>query len=83
MRVVYKYAIDLEVKMPSQAQIVCVDTQQDKPFIWAVVDTESPEEIRAFRVYGTGESIPDGLRRYIGTYRVGPFVWHVFEVLPS
>jgi hypothetical protein len=67
--------------MPEGAKILCVETQNGQPCIWAMVDESAPTEIRTIEVFGTGHPIPRGEREYIGTFQmmVGGLVYHVFE----
>ncbi len=53
------------------------------PFIWALVDTDAPEEARVFHVRGTGHPA-DALGRYVGTFQIdgGALVFHLFEGEP-
>ncbi len=73
------------VAMPRGAEILAVQTQRDKPKVWAIVDPGQQNEHRSFRIVGTGhEFIRDDLR-YIGTYQLmeGSLVFHVFEQAKS
>lgn len=47
--------------------------------VWAR-HTDGPQEIRSFRVYGTGQSMPDNLA-HVGTALApgGQLVWHLME----
>jgi len=72
----------IDVDMPTGARILAVQTQQETPCIWALVDPSAPKERRRFRVFGTGHRIAqeDSLT-YVGTFQVGDgaLVFHVFE----
>lgn len=79
---IYKYPLQLksgaqEVSMPDGAEILHVADQGGHPTIWALVDTEAKEVVRAFGVFGTGHPCPD--HDYIGTAHANGFVWHIFE----
>jgi hypothetical protein len=78
--VVYKYPVD-EVKMPRGAKVVHVGEQGGKPFLWALVDPDQPEEERTFIVLGTGQAVNGELWSHVGTFQQPPFVWHVFELV--
>jgi len=84
MKVVYKYAIHETVvstlELPKYSKILCVQMQQGKPKIWALVDTKQPLEARKFLVIYTGQEFQDSGSNYIGTYQVGALVYHLFEV---
>jgi len=73
-----------EIEMPMYAEILCVQTQNEIPCLWALVDPTAEKEIRHFEVFGTGHPIEQDhpyRRNYIGTYQLcgGDFVLHVFE----
>jgi len=83
---VYKYPIQagdhIDVEIPKGAEILTVQTQNDQPCIWALVDERAPTERRMFRLAGTGHPIdnPNSLK-YIGTFQLheGSLVFHLFE----
>ena len=88
MKTIYKYTIDVEdvqdVEMPEGAKILCVQTQYETPWIWAMVDNEEAKTLRrVIRIYGTGHPIAVSEERlqYLGTFQLlgGKFVGHVFE----
>ena len=85
MLTVYKYSLDTDmVEMPAGAKVLTAQSQNDKAYMWALVDTTAPLVIRRFRIFGTGfdiEHTPKDLG-YIGTFQVcnGTFIWHVFEI---
>ena len=39
------------------------------------------KQIRTFRVFGTGHTVPDN-SEYLHTTIVGQYVWHLYEILP-
>lgn len=88
MRTIYKFTVRpdmLKVQMPKGAKILTAREQFDEICIWAEVDTDRPNEMRHFEVYGTGHPTPaDGIgqsREYIGTAHLegGALVFHVYE----
>lgn len=87
MRTIYKYKLDTTdlqtVQMPEDARILCVQTQQGEPCLWAMVNPERKRVDRQIATYGTGHPIPvDISAGYIGTYQLsgGMLVFHVFDV---
>jgi hypothetical protein len=74
-----------EVEIPIDAVILCVQTKDGVPCIWAEVDIDAPKEKRTFEIFGTGHEIPFAHRKYIGTFQVGSImgtlVFHVYERL--
>lgn len=88
MKKIYKFEIPVmdvfTVNMPAGAKILTVQTQFNKPVIWALVDTEESYYGKAFQLFGTGQTIEDAEgRRYIGTFQLdaGNFVGHLFEII--
>lgn len=82
--VIYKYSITHKsvqtIELPIHSQILCVQLQFGKPFIWVrIPNPEAPTIERTFEFSGTGEEIDNTIRQYIGTWQEGPFVWHLFE----
>lgn len=82
------------VELPFEAQILCAQTQDGDPYLWALVDPERAKVERHIRIYNTGQPIEAAHRlTYIGTFQVqalrkdgdrGGFrpaslVFHVFE----
>lgn len=76
------YANQTLVNMPAGAEILRLAVQHSVPTIWARVIPDAERVTRTFQIFGTGHPIPPG-SKYIGTFDVGPFVWHVFELLPD
>lgn len=83
-RAVYKYEIPVDDQwhgstMPLPAQIVHAASQsRGVVCLWAEVAPDSTESaVRAFRVFGTGQPIPEGAV-YVGSALDGPYVWHVY-----
>ena len=54
----------------------------DRVEFWAEHNEDAGESDRAFKVFGTGQALPDGAR-WVGTCnRVSGLVWHLYEVTP-
>lgn len=90
MKTIWKYELNFEeftkIEMPKGAEILTVQTQYNKPCLWALVDPEVEKETRTLELIGTGMKVyqDDGYeRKYIGTYQYqkGEFVGHVFEYI--
>lgn len=72
--------------MPQGAEILTVQTQYEKPCIWALVDPRAPMKKVTIETYGTGHNVHEnGYRKYIGTYQLaaGGLIFHCFEWLTS
>jgi hypothetical protein len=90
MKKIYKYKLETtdvqQIEMPQGAQVLCVQTQDEIPCIWAIVDPNAALKSRTFEIYGTGHDFPKNewpdRRRYVGTYqlRKGALVFHCFEI---
>lgn len=78
-----KTAPYFSIDLPQDAKILTVQSQNNKPQIWALVDSENPKETRNFSVVATGGRINKEKEKlnYIGTFQMdeGNFVGHVFE----
>lgn len=73
------------LKMPEGAEILSVQTQDEQPCLWALVDPNAKKENRMFCVYGVGREVNmDDTLEFIGTYQLqgisGTLVFHIFEV---
>ena len=89
MKTIYKYPAHFyghfDLEMPKGAQILTIDTQEEAPYIWAIVDTNAPKEMRKFNMMKTGYPIPkEETLNYIGTFQECrpdvEFVGHLFEI---
>lgn len=86
---VWKFEVignNLPINMPKGADILTIQEQKEKCFIWALVDPQNELEERFFELYGTGVDIPCDMgidRYYINTVQFdgGDLVFHLFERL--
>ena len=85
---IFKYQLETtdlqQIEMPEGATILCIQTQNNVPCIWAMVNPINQNIKRSFEIFGTGHSIPNsGERKYIGTYQLssGLLVFHCFELI--
>ena len=69
----------LVLEMPEDAEVLCVQLQQDNPAVWAKVDPNLPMVARKFFVVGTGQTFPEGASEYLGTWQKDASVLHLFE----
>ena len=79
------FPLQTSIAIPKYAEILTVQTQNDKAYIWTLVNPENEKELRQFEVYGTGHDIRCDLaldRKYINTFQMqgGELVFHLFEV---
>lgn len=87
MKTIYKYPLEQrninEVEMPEGAEILSVQVQNEIPVLWAIVDTENPNEKRKIRIIGTGHEINAcEMMIFIDTFQLPKLglVFHVFEI---
>ena len=86
MKSIHKYRLDtthedkISVMMPRIAKIVRVASQNGQPYLWAIVDTESPLIERHYRMIATGQPIPGG-HDHVASFdkNNGESTWHLFE----
>jgi hypothetical protein len=87
-KVIWKYPLEVRdsnvIEMPYDAKILCVQTQNNIPCIWAIVNKDAYLENRFFRIVGTGQPFQKEFlvyRNYIGTFQLdnGSLVFHLFE----
>ncbi len=88
MKTIWKYEVSIEdrfvVPMPQNAEVLSVQEQNRRAFLWALVDPGNPVVSRTFRLYGTGERIESEAGKFIGTFQFkGLFVFHLFEETPA
>jgi len=85
-KTVYKYGVEIEdeftVHLPQGAEILTVQIQHGRPFMWALVDPSARPESRRFRLAGTGHPINNGALTYINTFQIegGMLIFHLFEI---
>lgn len=93
MLTVFKYPVPphdtFGLELPAGAEILHFNSQNDKMFIWAKVDTDAELEARAFRLAGTGhdllDMIPSHNLSYIGSTKIhgDALIFHLFEFRPE
>lgn len=88
MKTIWKFPLAVaspyQMAMPKGAEVLTVQMQGDTACVWAAVDPNADDERRVFEVFGTGQTMHEDMgveRKYIGTFQVGFYVWHVFERL--
>jgi len=70
--------------VPEGAEILTIQTQYNLPCIWALVNPDAKKVPVQIEIFGTGHPIPEGNRKYIGTYQLhnGSLVFHAFQTTP-
>lgn len=86
MKVIWKYAINpaTVIQIPVGYRLLSVQTQDNQPQLWALVDPSNPKVGRTFRAVATGEEFDDEGYTYVGTFQIngGALVFHLFENTP-
>ena len=91
--VIWKFTLDmneldstdsLDIMIPVDAKILCVQSQYNIPCIWAIVNPCNHTVKKRFTIKGTGHTFQDVDLQdtdYIGTYQLyeGKLIYHVFE----
>ena len=90
---IFKYDLEVvgeiqTVMMPLEAEILTVQTQDNKIKLWALVYPNNKPKPRRFQVFGTGHLVEYSVKdsvidfKYLGTVQIdhGVYVFHVFEV---
>lgn len=74
---------ELSISMPREAQLLHVETKDEQPSLWALVDPKAEKIDRNLLVYGTGHPVPLFHGKYVGTFLVKEMnvtlVFHVFD----
>ncbi len=87
MRMIWKFPLDQTVFqfpgqaiiMPASAKIMAMQVQARVPCLWADLDPTGTQEMRLFRVFGTGHALPQDCV-HVGTWQDPPYVWHLYEL---
>ncbi|AQY22662.1 DUF7352 domain-containing protein [Riemerella anatipestifer] len=86
-KVVYKYPLLVQgvqfVSLPKGAEILCVQEQNRKPCLWALVNPLAEKQDVRIITSSTGEVFNTKNLKYIGTYQLpdNGFVGHLFKYL--
>ena len=84
MQVIYKYPLKIDGEVTiiydSIIKILKIDTQDNWPTLWAIVDTNKEKTVPTkIYNYGTGWNLLKDYGHYIGTAIDGfGYVWHYF-----
>ena len=82
--IIYKYRLEIKdrqlIKMKECAVIMHVGLDvEDHLCVWAEVNSNFRDVQREFFVRGTGQERDDVTGGYLGTVRMDPYMWHVYE----
>lgn len=92
MRVMHKYQLptmeEFTLLLPRGSVIRHVESQERWHYMWVESELRVPKDDRIFRVFATGEDIPDIRQKEMisfwrwewrATWTDRGFVWHLFE----
>ena len=88
-RVIWKFALEITdsqtIQMPCGAEVLTIQTQQEKPFIWALVNPQEEIVNYEFLMLGTEHPIDAADIKWgihVGTFQIhgGALVFHVFNM---
>lgn len=80
---IHKHSIPLVaefvIAMPDGAEILCVQLQNNSPYIWARISTDNIVVDYNFYLYMTGQENNTDTGEYIGTFQLeNGLVYHLF-----
>lgn len=67
------------LNMPTEAEILTVQMQDNAICLWARVDPANGVTQRMLEIFGTGHKMDNAPRAYIATVQVPGLVWHIYE----
>ena len=83
---IFKYELPIiaetiELRLPKRFKICDVNFQEDKIFIWAIIDVHSDLITRKFKIFGTGQLIEntENLSFLKTVHMPNGLVWNVFQ----
>lgn len=89
MNIIYKYPLEIidrqQIELPAGSSILTVQVQNNKLWLWALVDPSAPPATRHIHLFGTGQPMSNAEHDhclYINTVQHSYAVWHFFEHLP-
>jgi len=82
MHQIWKYPISLSsvAKLPGDAEIIHVGSQNEEPVVWASVEMPPCACTKRLCVIGTGWDYSASEWTPVGTVQIGPLVWHLMEM---
>lgn len=84
---IFKYEIPIkdkfDLELPVHSKILSFQVQNEKPYIWVLLDENKVLRRRYFTIVGTGHEFyyHTDIMKYIGTVQMAEesLVWHLFE----
>ena len=84
MKTIHKYPLSIldyqTIEIPEGSRLLCVQTQNGEPQLWAKVDTSKPMEELTLMLFGNGQRFTENPGDYIDTFKMAgdALVFHVF-----
>jgi hypothetical protein len=87
---IWKYQMPVSenftMKLPRGAEIIRMAGENGMLWLWAIVDTSAPDEVRSFDAFKAGGTMPDDLSRHIfrgmaHIYIQAELMLYIFEVI--
>ncbi len=83
---IWKFPLEIhglqDINMPLGAKLLHVETQDNVPTLWAMVDPTQAKASRRIEIRGTGAPFYEANRIYISTYQNKEgCIYHAFEFL--
>ena len=69
------------VKLPAKAKLLTIESLDNKPWLFALVNPDAQDVDRVIKTYETGDTVKSS-GKYIGTYKEvggGTFIYHTFD----
>lgn len=88
MKTIYKYPLEIRdsftLEMPEGAEVLTLQLQEGKPYIWVLVDPTADRIPYTFYMFATGrieEEKKLNKKNYVGSYQLanGRLVFHLFR----
>lgn len=79
---IWKYPVHHDkfaVEVPKGGVFLSCQTQGENPVMWFMVDEAAEKEFRYFRTYPTGRIDESIEGKFLATFQLGVFVFHLFS----
>ena len=85
MNAIWKFPIDTRImrtELPKNSMVLTAQMQNNNIVMWVICNTEEKQkEPRIFRVFDTGEPLPEHRMAFIATIQDEGTVHHIFEMV--
>lgn len=81
---IFKYPLEItnvqSFPIPRGYKILHVGVQNDKLYLWTLIDQKQESDFAIIHIIGTGQEFDLSSHDYIGSVQMNQFVWHIFKV---